>query len=180
MARQHQASAFLKSLAIFTILVGWAPFASYSDGGDKMKEEEMSEESTALPGLPNDIRGYEKWLKLNAKPIPPRSSDPHNGTKNVYVNQARGAIALDGEQIFPYPDGSIVVKEALRPGRDFIGLIAIIRKSKGSDPEHSDWTFIEYVRSGKDEAFREIASGAICWGCHQDAIATDYVFTKLE
>jgi hypothetical protein len=170
----------LKSLTMLMILIVWTSFVSYSGESDKVREGGMSEEQTLLPGLPDDIKGYEKWLKLNSKPIPPRSSDPHNGTKNVYINQARGAIALGGEQIFPYPDGSIIVKEAVRPGRDFMGLVAIIRKSKGSDPEHSDWTFIEYVRSDKDEAFREIARGAICWGCHIDAIATDYVFTRLE
>ena len=62
------------------------------------------EPPAALPGLPDDIAGYDQWLKLNAKPIPPApGGDPHNGTKNVYVNQTREKIAPNGEQQFPYP-----------------------------------------------------------------------------
>ena len=134
-----------------------------------------------LPGLPNDVAGYTQWLKLNAEPIPPvGGGDPHNGTKNVYVNQTRNTIAPGGEQQFPYPNGSIVVKEASRPGKDFIGLIAIMRKKEGVDPDHNDWEFIEYVRGASDAEFREIARDGVCWGCHTQVEDIDYVFTELE
>ncbi len=144
-------------------------------------EQETEEPVVALPGLPDDIAGYESWLKLNVEPIPPvEGFDPHNGNKNVYVNQTRDAIAPDGEQQFPYPDGSIVVKEAYRPNKDFIGLIAIMRKVADSDPDHNDWEFIEYTRNDPDADFKEIASDAVCWGCHDQVVNTDYVFTELE
>ena len=165
--------------------------------GEKQLEEiiEQSEENTTpveepvqpevpvvvLPGLPNDIAGYTRWLKLNAEPIPPvAGGDPHNGTKNVYVNQTRDAIAPNGTQAFPYPDGSIVVKDATRPGKDYIGLIAIMRKKAGTDPDHNDWEFIEYVRNAPDAAFSVIAQGRICWGCHAQVKDMDYVFTELD
>ncbi len=135
----------------------------------------------ALPGLPNDVAGYEGWLKLNAEPIPPAAGgDPHRGTKNVYVNQARDAIAPNGEQVFPYPHGSIVVKEAYRPGKDYIGLIAIMRKIAGSDAEHNDWKFVEYTRNAPDAEFSIIAADGICWGCHARVEDIDYVFTELD
>lgn len=135
----------------------------------------------ALPGLPDDIAGYTQWLKLNAEPIPPvPGGDPHNGTKNVYVNQTRDTIAPNGTQQFPYPDGSIVVKDAIRPGKDYIGLIAIMRKKAGTDPDHNDWKFIEYVRNAPDAEFSVIAQDRICWGCHARVEDIDYVFTELE
>ena len=135
----------------------------------------------ALPGLPDDVAGYTQWLKLNAAPIPPaQGGDPHNGTKNVYVNKTREDIAPNGEQQFPYPDGSIVVKEANRPGKDFVGLIAIMRKKAGVDPDHNDWEFIEYVRNASDAEFRVIAKDGVCWGCHAQVEDIDYVFTELE
>jgi len=135
----------------------------------------------ALPGLPEDVAGYERWLKLNAEPIPPaKGGDPHLGTKNVYVNQIRATLAPNGEQQFPYPDGSIVVKEAYRPDKEYVGLIAIMRKSSGTDPDHNDWEFIEYTRNAPDAEFREIASGGICWGCHARVEDIDYVFTVLD
>lgn len=151
-------------------------------------EETTVEESTEpqevvapLPGLPADVAGYTQWLKLNAEPIPPVPDvDPHNGIKNVYVNKTRETIAPNGEQQFPYPDGSIVVKEATRPGKDFIGLIAIMRKKAGVDPDHNDWEFIEYVRNASDAEFSVIAKDGVCWGCHTQVQDIDYVFTELE
>ena len=135
----------------------------------------------SLPGLPEDVAGYTQWLKLNAEPIPPvPGGDPHNGTKNVYVNKTREDIAPNGEQQFPYPDGSIVVKEANRPGKDYVGLIAIMRKKAGVDPDHNDWEFIEYVRNAPDADFTVIAKDGVCWGCHARVEDIDYVFTTLD
>lgn len=135
----------------------------------------------ALPGLPDDTAGYNQWLKLNAQPIPPvLGGDPHNGTKNVYVNQTREKIAPNGQQKFPYPDGTIVVKEATRPGKDFIGLVAVMWKEAGSDPAAGDWRFEEFLRNAPDAEFRLAFEGGICIGCHSGAAATDFVFVRLE
>jgi hypothetical protein len=139
------------------------------------------EPPAALPGLPDDIAGYDQWLKLNAQPIPPApGGDPHNGTKNVYVNQTREVIAPNGQQQFPYPDGTIVVKEATRPGRDFIGLVAVMWKEAGSNPDAADWRFGEFLRNAPDAEFRLAFEGGICVGCHSGAAATDFVFVPLE
>ena len=139
------------------------------------------EPPAALPGLPDDTAGYDQWLKLNAQPIPPVPGfDPHRGTKNVYVNKTREEIAPNGQQQFPYPDGSIVVKDAIRPDKDFIGLVAIMWKETGSDPAVGDWRFEEYTRNAPDAEFRLLAEGAACSGCHAGAAATDFVFVPLE
>jgi cytochrome P460 len=123
-----------------------------------------------LPGLPADLVAYQTWSRLNEEPIPPRSSDPHNGTKNVYAS----FLAETGV----YPEGTTIVKEAMRPGTDFIGLIAMMRKEKGAQPDHNDWIWVEYTRSGPDEDFREQASDSACYTCHFQAREADYVFTR--
>ena len=139
------------------------------------------EPPAGLPGLPDDIAGYEGWLKLNAEPIPPApGGDPHRGTKNVYVNQTREKIAPNGQQQFPYPDGTIVVKEATRPGKDFIGLIAVMWKEAGSNPAFGDWRFEEFLRGAPDADFRLAFEGGVCTGCHTRAADTDFVFVTLE
>lgn len=148
---------------------------------DTTEPVQPEEPIVALPGLPADVAGYTQWLKLNAEPIPPvPGGDPHNGTKNVYVNKTRVDIAPNGEQVFPYPDGSIVVKDAIRPGKDYIGLIAIMRKKAGADPDHNDWEFVEYVRNAPDAEFSVIARDGVCWGCHARVEDIDYVFTELD
>lgn len=132
-----------------------------------------------LPGLPRDVNGFQRWLRLNARPIPPRRSDAHIGMKNVYVNRTRRQIAPRERQRFPYPYGSIVVKASTRPGQRFIWLVAIMRKIRGADPAHNDWRFVEYTRQSARGSFSEVASGAVCYGCHVQAKARDYVFTRL-
>ena len=147
----------------------------------QVEQMPQPEPPAALPGLPDDVAGYDQWLKLNAEPIPPaEGADPHRGTKNVYVNQTREVIAPNGEQQFPYPDGTIIVKEATRPGKDFIGLIAVMWKEAGNHPDAGDWRFEEYLRGAPDAEFRLAFEGGICIGCHSGVAATDFVFVPLE
>jgi hypothetical protein len=127
------------------------------------------ERPAPLPGLPRYTAGYEEWSKLNRKPIPPRDSDPHLGTKDVYASK-------DARRNGVFPDGTVIVKEAARPGNDFIGLVAVMRKRPGADPAHNDWVFVEWTRETPDERFAEVASGAVCWSCHVGAAEHDYVW----
>jgi hypothetical protein len=128
-----------------------------------------TEEQRALPGLPAYTAGYRSWPKLNRKPIPPRpSGDAHLGTKNVYASKRRA----NGR----FPDGTILVKEAVRPDKDFLGLIAVMRKRRGSDHAHNDWQFVELTRDAKGEPFTVTARDAVCWSCHVGAEKTDYVW----
>jgi Cytochrome P460 len=123
-----------------------------------------------LPGLPRYTAGYDTWIKLTKKPIPPRASgDAHLGAKKVYASKHAGANGR-------FPDGTIIVKEAVRPGKDFLGLIAVMRKEQGADPAHNDWRFVEFTRDGRRDRFSKTASGAICWTCHMGAAKTDYVW----
>ncbi len=134
-------------------------------------------------GIPEETRDYYSWLKINATPIPPAANAPHtpsNGNKNIFVNQAREILVKSGQQVFPYPDKSIIVKEALNKEKNYVELIAIMKKIAGKDPQHNDWEFTEYTRNSPNDAFRLSAKDGICWSCHVGAKETDYVFEKLK
>ena len=125
-----------------------------------------------LPGIPQYAQGYRTWTKLNSKPIPRRAGgDAHAGTKNVYASKLPRAGATR------YPVGTVIVKEAYRPGKRFIGLIAVMRKMKATGPNNG-WLMIEWVRDTPTARFKEVARGQICYSCHVGAKRTDYVFTK--
>ncbi len=128
------------------------------------------QEARALPGLPAYTAGFERWLKLNRSPIPPRRSDAHRGTKNVYVNQRRVRT--------PFPYGTVVVKTIRRPGARYVSVVAVMRKVRGANRRHNDWVMIEYGRPGPRGRFAAFASGAICTSCHVQARRRDYVFTR--
>ncbi len=112
-------------------------------------------------------------MKLNAEPIAPNEvGDPHLGTKDVFASREADRLS----EGLSYPDGTIIVKHATRPDRDFTGLVAIMRKIAGFDPASNDWEFVEYARNGPDDAFSILASGNVCSSCHMGAAATDYVW----
>jgi hypothetical protein len=123
-----------------------------------------------LPGLPAYTAGFERWLKLNKRPIGPRRNDAHLGTKNVYVNGSRVRV--------PYPYGTVVVKAITRPGGRFVSVVAVMRKVRGANRRHNDWVMIEYGRQSRGGRFSAFASGAICTGCHVQVRGRDYVFTR--
>jgi hypothetical protein len=123
-----------------------------------------------LPGLPAWTAGYDEWPKLNGAPIPPRDADPHLSTKEVYASMA----AIQGS----FPPGTVIVKEGVRPDRDFVGLIAAMRKVAGANPEHDDWVFVEWSREAAGDPFTKLAEGAVCESCHSGVAGQDYVFTE--
>jgi Cytochrome P460 len=132
--------------------------------------EKRAKKAKPLPGLPGYTAGFLSWPKLNRKPIPPRDADAHLGTKNVFVSRPARADRR-------FPNGTLVVKEAVRPGKDFVGLVAVMRKVRGFDPDHRDWMFVEYTRESASAPFTETASGRVCWSCHMGAADSDYVWT---
>ena len=146
-----------------------APAASGGVGGGGSSASTGSAPA-ALPGLPPWTAGYRRWEKLNAAPLPPRDSDPHLGTKNVYASRPSRNGA--------YPPGTIVVKEGFRPGKDFVGLVATMRKLEGRNPAHNDWVFVEWARESPGQPFTELASGGVCESCHSGVADRDYVFTR--
>lgn len=123
------------------------------------------------PGLPSWTAGYKSWTKLNARPIPPKAADAHRGTKNVYASKRRAR----GSRTFPV--GTVIVKEIVRPGERFAGVIAAMRKQRGVRANNG-WQMIEWERDGPGRRFTVLAQGRICTSCHVRAKRTDYVFTR--
>ena len=130
-----------------------------------------TEAARPLPGLPAYTAGFDRWLKLNRRPIAPRRNDAHLGTKNVYVNQRRVRI--------PYPYGTVVVKSIRRPGESYASVVAVMRKVRGANRRHNDWVMVEYGRASPRGRFSAFASGSLCTSCHVQAKRRDYVFTRL-
>ena len=122
---------------------------------------------TDANGIPAYVNGYAKWPKLNAKPIR-GGSPPHQGTKQVYASKRKtGANPL----------GAIVVKTATPPGKQWLSLVATMRKIRGS--ANGGWRWEEFTRSSPTARFTKIGfpeSG--CAACHMQARSNDFVFTR--
>ena len=123
---------------------------------------------TDANGIPAYVDGYAKWPKLNAKPIRGGSS-AHQGTKNVYASKRKTGVN--------YPVGAIVVKTARPPGKQWLSLVATMRKIRGT--ANGGWRWEEFTRSSPTARFTKVPfpeSG--CAACHMQAQANDYVFTR--
>jgi hypothetical protein len=114
-------------------------------------------------GLPAYTNGYQKWPKINTKPIK-GGSPAHSGTKNVYASKRKIRTK--------YPNGTVIVKSIARAGDRprRPSQVAVMRKVKGR------WQFVEYQLAGP--RYSVLAKGQLCVSCHVRAKASDYVFTR--
>ena len=118
--------------------------------------------TTTRGGLPAYTDGYATWRKLNRKPV--TAPGAHNGVKNVYASEPRGANRK-------FPNGTVIVKSIATPGvKGLPAQVAVMRKVRGS------WQWVEYDRSGG--RYGVLARGQLCVSCHMQARANDWVFTR--
>lgn len=122
--------------------------------------------STSASGLPSYTNGYAKWTKINKRPFTSTGplSRAHPGVKNVYASKRKVGAR--------YPNGSVVVKTIQPQGRKGLPYqLAVMIKRNGK------WRYDEYQLSGS--SYRNLGfAQSLCQGCHMQARASDYVFTK--
>jgi hypothetical protein len=121
--------------------------------------------STSATGLPPYTNGYATWPRINGKPFTTTGplSPAHAGVKNVYASRRKRGGR--------YPNGTVVVKTIQPRGRTGRpAQVAVMRKVGGR------WRYVEYELSGT--RYSVLAQGALCQGCHAQARANDYVFTR--
>lgn len=130
------------------------------------------------------LEGYLAWTRL---PKPPRAElrslgGAHAGAKRIFARPSRAELVAGGTQRFPYPRGTVVVKEGRTDGE--ITLVAIMEKVRANDAATGGWRYAEYNRASAGEQFAKVnfpESG--CAGCHMNANtrqATDWVFYSLR
>ncbi len=119
--------------------------------------------SAGLSGLPKNIVGFEKW-KVVAQNLD--TGGPHAGENKMVFANAMGAKVWKGKNALPV--GSLVVKTAGSIASP--SFVAIMKKTtKG-------WDYTEYTPS--DGKYKLIGSGSSCSGCHANAKAKDYLFSR--
>ena len=130
------------------------------------------------------IDGYLGWTELTKPPIASLrdlGAGAHRGTKRIWASPPAEDLQSGGSQRFPYPRGTVIVKEGRSGGA--VTLIALMEKVRANDPELGGWRYAEYTRPDGNSPFSKVGfpeSG--CAGCHQNANSaqkTDWVFYAL-
>jgi len=137
-----------------------------------------------------DWNNYKEWYNVTKKP---NTGDPtgfldgkHGGTdafREIYINSL-GESVNKGEEDFPYPEGTIVVKEAFKNRKRYEQqkkpeITIMIKLAEGASPETNDWEFVMGAK-GKKRGSGTSKLGKFCGGCHVNAAATDYTFMTTE
>jgi Cytochrome P460 len=130
------------------------------------------------------IAGYLGWTELSKPPIAELQSlgGAHPGDKRIWASPQRDALTDGTAQTFPYPDGTVIVKQAQTAGT--VTLIALMEKTGNADPSNGGWRYVEYTRPTADAPLAKVGlpeSG--CADCHSQANAqqkTDWVFWSLQ
>jgi hypothetical protein len=124
------------------------------------------------PNTPPDFVDYAMWTKVNEHPI-----HGHETWVDVYVDSlAEGIYLLATGDTFPVC--AKIVKTHLEDAEsDTITAVTVmVKMPAGYDPEHNDWWWGMYDKTGK---VAEMSGKVqVCIACHQPASDVDYVFSK--
>lgn len=144
--------------------------------------------STA-PQLGPDASAWDNYLSWYKVTPQPTTGDPtgfltnvHDGItayRQIYVNTV-GESVNRGSQGFPYPEGTILLKESFNneaalTARRNPELTIMIKLARGQSPETGDWEYVVGADGGR-RGTGDSGLGAFCRDCHLYAAATDYNF----
>jgi hypothetical protein len=133
----------------------------------------------------SDFEDYQKWMKINDEPVTGdefgvlgQAHEGVEGFREVYINDT-GKKVSKGRDDFPYPGGTIIVKESYTndSGKkgELTSLTVMIKRPVGYDVEHGNW---EYMMVTPDDEVMAQGRLEMCVSCHSAAHETDWVFSN--
>jgi hypothetical protein len=140
----------------------------------------FAQEKTAV----SDYSDYQSWTKINAQTITGdvtgllgRAHQAAKGFREVYVNKTGEDVAM-GRKPYPFPAGTIIVKESYKPKGGGKGKLAsvtvMVKREPGYDASNGDWEYINTSAELKVKGQGKISS---CIVCHA-AAENDFIFTE--
>ncbi len=125
----------------------------------------------------DSVDGYFSWTRLN----PQRNfiQSAHDTPKDVYVNDVGAENAVT--RSFPFPEGSVLVKEIMDEDMMTVAMLPSMRKVAGFDPDNGDWQYAMFQRQDDGSYMGEWLAAdhdmhMMCVSCHTGAAANDYAF----
>jgi hypothetical protein len=132
-------------------------------------------------GTPTDaFAGYPSWRRVNAQPITGdasgalgRAHEGASGYRNVFVNATGEEVATSASG-YPYPEGTILVKESRKTADGAItNLTVMIKREATYDPDNGNW---EYVMTSPTLEVASQGKLSMCIGCHAAGFEQDFTF----
>ncbi|WP_018466346.1 cytochrome P460 family protein [Calidithermus timidus] len=128
-----------------------------------------------VAGLPDKLQGYHGWVRVNIGKV--TSAGAHPAAKDVYVNIGLDRLlTADGKYRVPLAAGVIFVKERMDPDTLTVTTLYVMEKKSARE---GDWEWSVFEREGNGFKGGVLANPAMCVGCHQEAKASDWVYTQV-
>ena len=126
---------------------------------------------------------YMNWTKVNQETITGDDTGvlgpAHKGAKGfreIYVNDIGKATAY-GEAAYPYPMGTVILKESYKGNGGVKGelgdITIMIKREDGYDPDNGNW---EYVMANDELKVANQGKIGMCIGCHSAGSSKDFTF----
>jgi len=140
---------------------------------------------------PEDWADFKSWFKITKEP---NTGDPtgfldkkHRGEgayRDVYVNSV-GESLMRGNGSFPYPEGTVIVKEAFKDKKSYDAqkkpeLTIMVKQATGTAPDTNDWMFVMGASGKAKGTGMDSKWGKFCGSCHVNAMAKDFTFMAAD
>ncbi|MCF6334538.1 MAG: cytochrome P460 family protein [Spirochaetales bacterium] len=137
----------------------------------------------ATPTQTSEFINYSSWAKVNAETITGdvtgvlgAAHERSKGFREIYVNEI-GLPVESGEEDYPFPEGTIIVKESFKNDKGSKGalsnLTVMVKRESGYSPDYGDW---EYIITKPDGAIAQQGTLSVCIKCHARGEDKDYTF----
>ncbi|MER3444323.1 MAG: hypothetical protein C4333_09490 [Meiothermus sp.] len=131
--------------------------------------------SAKVAGLPEKYQGYTGWTRANVAKI--TAAGAHPSAKDVYVNlTADKLVGTDDKYKAPFAAGTVFIKERMDPDTLSVTTLYVMEKKSARE---GDWEWSVFERDGNGFKGGVFANAAMCIGCHQEAKASDLIFTQF-
>lgn len=130
-----------------------------------------------------DFSDYMNWSKVNQMTITGDETgvlgpahERAKGFREIYVNEIGKPVAY-GEMDYPYPEGSVLLKESFKEKNgekgDLSSITVMVKREEGYDPENGNW---EYINADSDFKISGQGKIGMCIGCHSVMSEKDFTF----
>jgi len=126
---------------------------------------------------------YRNWTKVNQNTITGDETgvlgpahERARGFREIYINEIGKPVAY-GASDYPYPEGSVILKESFSEkdgGKGKLASITImIKREEGYDPDNGNW---EYINASGDFKISRQGKIGMCIKCHSVMSEKDFTF----
>lgn len=142
------------------------------------KDDDDDEPAAEFVADAASFENYDAWTFITEEQgASPSLGQAHQGNNEDAVRRVFENPDNTRSENGEFPVGTIFLKETRDGDGNVIELTAMAKRGNDYDPDHNNWEYFMLDPATGDIANRGLFEG-MCWGCHQSASGTDYVFTK--